>query len=115
MGDTQDVPLSRRFAEVGPACAQYWVRMDGTVAVIEMSGELDLSNADTFEQCLSVFRAGDSVVIEMGRLTFIDSTGIGVLVRVRARGVEVACRGVQPAVRRALEICGLKDTFAFES
>lgn len=58
------------------------VSADGDAKVISLCGELDLSNAKQLEQLLRkalTFETGP-VVLDMKELTFIDSTGIALLV-----------------------------------
>lgn len=114
MAETQDRSLDDRFEDVGPTRANYRVFV-GPVPHIEVSGELDYSNAESLAMCLSVFEPGDSVIVDMSRLAFIDSVGIGVLAHARGRGVHITCRGAQAIVRRALEICGLSKILDVQS
>jgi len=88
-------------------CASFYVRNVGPVPLIDVSGELDLSNANTFAACLSVFEPGDEVIIDLSALTFIDSTGIAILAETCRRGVRLTARGARGAVRKVLDICGM--------
>lgn len=106
MADTEAASLNGH-AILEPSCAQYNVHTDGSVPLIEIAGELDISNADTLARCLSVFEPGDEVIIDVSHLAFIDSTGISVLAQTWKRGVRIIARGAHGEVRRALEICGL--------
>ena len=107
MADTHDAPS----AEGGPidesTRAHFDVRAEGPTPLIEVRGEIDLSNADAFAECLSVFNAGDSIIVDLTGLTFIDSQGISVLVQTHNRGVKIVCRRSDGAVKRALDLCGL--------
>jgi len=103
MSDPYDVAVC-------PTRAHFHIRADGPVPLIEVGGEIDLSNADTLAGCLSVFEPGDAVVVDLSRLRFLDSRGVAKLVQTCNRGVMVTCRGAQGTVRRAIELCGL-DTF----
>jgi anti-anti-sigma factor len=49
------------------------------------------------------------VIVVMHDVTLIDSSGLGVLARLTAAGVEMELRGAQGVVRRALEISGLNN------
>jgi anti-anti-sigma factor len=51
------------------------------------------------------------VTIDMSDTTFLDSAGIGCLVRARASGVEVALRGVRPAHQHLLAVAAVADVF----
>jgi anti-sigma B factor antagonist len=87
------------------------------VAVIALSGELDLYTCPEFKQeLLRVIGAGATLVaVDLTQTTFIDSTALGVLIR----GVErlkmnegllvVAC--VDPNIVKVFEVTGLNRIF----
>jgi anti-sigma B factor antagonist len=91
-------------------------RKAGDVTVVEVGGEVELHSANQLRDELS--RAGESerpcVIVDLSRVSFIDSTGLGVLVgafkRVRERG-HLALVCPQRSVRRVLEITGLGQVF----
>jgi anti-anti-sigma factor len=76
-------------------------------------GELDLATAGLLEKELHELRSSgfDHVVLDMHELTFIDSSGIRVVLAERkfaeASDRELSLIGLQPAIHRALEVCGL--------
>src|SRR5215207_692818 len=52
-------------------------RRDGETAVLALSGELDLATVGTVERRLAELREeGQATVLDLDRLTFMDSTGI---------------------------------------
>ncbi len=56
-------------------------RRDGTV-VLRLHGELDLASADTVAQRLDTLAAsGDPVVLDVDRLSFMDSSGLRVVLQ----------------------------------
>ncbi|HYG97413.1 MAG TPA: STAS domain-containing protein [Solirubrobacterales bacterium] len=78
---------------------------------LTLEGELDLSNAETVEAALDVACAeGAGVLVDLGPLEFIDSTGISLLVRALGRD-EAARISFLPSesvdVRRLLNLTGL--------
>jgi anti-sigma B factor antagonist len=87
------------------------------VAVIALSGELDLYTCPEFkEELLRVIGEGTAhVVVDLTQTTFIDSTALGVLIR----GVErlkmndgrlvVAC--ADPNIVKVFEVTGLNRVF----
>ena len=89
--------------------------VDGAV-VVSLVGELDLYNANVVRDRLAA-AAGDGserLVVDLSGVTFIDSTGLGVLVEARSRlanrsGFLVVAPGME--ARRALEISGLDRHF----
>jgi anti-anti-sigma factor len=86
----------------------------GTEAtVVAFEGDLDLATIDGFEE--TVAQAGETgLVIDLGAVRFIDSSGIHCVVRSRLARVESDLRVelvVEPgsAVDRVLEMSGLRD------
>lgn len=84
--------------------------------VVEVGGEVELHSAGQLRDELMRAVASDNpcVVVDLSRVTFIDSTGLGVLVgafkSVRERGaLSLVCP--QRSVRRVLEITGLTQVF----
>ncbi|NDU78776.1 anti-sigma factor antagonist, partial [Actinomadura sp. DSM 109109] len=59
----------------------------GDAVVVRLAGELDLYNANTVREELvsQTDRKPRRLVVDLGRVTFIDSTGLGVLIEGRSR------------------------------
>jgi anti-sigma B factor antagonist len=90
---------------------------DGDVHVIELSGELDLDGAPQLEDELRAVESSDvaSIVVDLGRLEFIDSTGIRLLVLAAERSPEgrlSLLRGSEQ-VHRVFELTDLADRLPF--
>jgi anti-sigma B factor antagonist len=79
------------------------------VAVVSVSGELDVSNAETLESAIDeVCEAGpQELVFDLRELSFMDSAGIAVLLGGAQRVPRVRLRDPTPAVRRVIEVTGL--------
>ena len=60
---------------------------EGEAHIIELMGELDLDGAPRLEEALRDAEAGDasSIVVDLGGLDFIDSTGLRLLVMAAER------------------------------
>lgn len=87
------------------------------VHVIELSGELDLDGAPRLEEELLRAEASDasSIIVDLGSLDFIDSTGIRLLVMASERCQEgrfSLLRGPKQ-VHRVFEITDLADRLPF--
>jgi anti-anti-sigma factor len=82
-------------------------------AVLFASGEIDLLTAPALrEAVLAATRVSDDIVIDLTAVTFIDSTGIGVLVRAGRSGQNVvALVGPTLMVRKVLHLTGLDQVF----
>lgn len=81
-----------------------------------VSGELDVATAPRLrEQLLAAIAAdGPQLVLDLGDVAFLDSTGLGVVVgvlkRARTLGGDLLVAGASPAVRRVFEITALDRT-----
>jgi len=86
-------------------------------AVVALCGELDLfDTSDVASHLIATVAAyGPSIIVDLAGLTFIDSCGLGVLVRAlrwtRESGGDLSLAAPQRQVRRVLEITGLIDVF----
>jgi anti-sigma B factor antagonist len=88
---------------------------------LTVSGEVDIAMVDDFlgaaQRCLD--DPGDVIEIDLGGVTFIDSSGLGALVRIRSaahdRNQEVVLTNVPPAVDRLFEVTGLTGIFDVRS
>ncbi|MGR6921481.1 STAS domain-containing protein [[Actinomadura] parvosata] len=61
-------------------------RRHGELVVVSLAGEMDLDNVSQVRECLNEAAATPEprLVVDLSALTFIDTTGLGVLVRVLA-------------------------------
>jgi anti-anti-sigma factor len=88
---------------------------------IELSGELDLASTQAVETELRLGErsAAQRIVLDLDRLTFIDSTGLRLLViatrRSDADGDRLRIRpGSDPLVQRVMAITGMNEYLRFE-
>jgi anti-sigma B factor antagonist len=107
---------------VGPAPFQASAsEIEGGIRLLEVNGELDLSTATQLAGPLdeAVDSAAAAVLIDLTDCTFIDSTGIALIVRAWQRvdaaagnggegGLVLCCQNEQ--VRRVLEVTGLEHS-----
>jgi anti-sigma B factor antagonist len=75
---------------------------------IRLAGELDMSTAPQLHEVLDVAVAdGGTILVDLGEVTFMDSTGINALLRsavsLRGRGCLIL-HGEQDRVRRVLDL-----------
>jgi anti-sigma B factor antagonist len=86
-------------------------------AVVAVAGEIDVYTSPVLqEKLVEVLRDGSSnIVLDLSKVTFLDSTGLGVLITAlkRCRNAEGDLELVtaQPNVLKVLEITGLNDVF----
>jgi anti-sigma B factor antagonist len=86
-------------------------------ATAALRGDLDLANSPLLrDELLAVLATGvDELSIDLSALTFIDSSGVAVLIVVRRsaseRGAEFELTSVPAVARRVFEACGVADLF----
>jgi len=97
-----------------PQGLSFVYRLDRGIAVVKVSGELDLSTCGALrDSLLRVITDEDcqGLVVNLAGVTFIDSTGIGVLVgiwhRVRASSSRMALAELSRPVAQLLDTAGL--------
>jgi len=90
---------------------------DGGV-VLALTGELDLAGAAALTEALAEARAaGGALTVDLSELEFIDSSGLGVLVRFNnaamASGYAYTMIAGPPQVHRAFVLSGLDQALPF--
>ena len=86
-------------------------------SVISVRGEVDIATATRFREFLEASIEGDpdAVVIDLTGVTFIDSTGLGVLIGARKRcdaaGHSLRLVVSEPRILKVFEITGLTELF----
>ena len=89
--------------------------------VLTVRGEIDVYTAPRLRQAIvDLVDAGStSIVVDMEKVDFLDSTGLGVLVeglkRVRTRGGDLSIVVTQDKILKIFEITGLNKAFALHS
>jgi anti-sigma B factor antagonist len=88
----------------------------GGAPVITLTGELDISSADTFRSVVddAVRERPSRLVFELGGLTFMDSSGIAVMVHAANNAGEIELRHASTIVRRVVEATGLSDVLRLD-
>jgi len=83
--------------------------------VIHVAGELDLATIDLFQQTIDQVHApgGDTLILEMSRLTYCSAAGARALhqsySRLRERGVRLELHHLHSIVRQVLELSPPRD------
>ncbi len=90
----------------------------GDVPVLAVAGEIDVYTAPRLrEQLLDLAKADHrTVVVDLSEVSFVDSTGLGVLVsglkRFREAGGDLRLVVTAPQIVKVFEITGLSTVFA---
>jgi len=93
---------------------------DGTVTVT-LRGELDLGSVGALQERLTAVEQGapSLIVLDLSDLSFIDSSGLRVLLladgRARESGRELVLTQSTDAVQRVFEMTGTRDLLRFQS
>jgi anti-sigma B factor antagonist len=103
--DSDDGPCGDRLAVA--------LTYEGDGAHLALTGELDLACVPRFEALLgSAFVMADHCLIDLARLTFVDSSGIRALLRARRRAAESGATleivGATATVARVLTNAGVE-------
>lgn len=88
-------------------------------AMLRLSGDIDLATADDVvmrgANLLTHGQSGVPLIVDLGEVTFLDSSGLSALVRLRraaeAQGCQVLLRDVPDRVAALLELSGLAEYF----
>ncbi len=88
--------------------------------IIRLRGELDIESAPDLERVLLRSRpARQRVVLDLGELKFMDSTGLRVLLRARVAADEgrweIKLRNVPPTIRRLFDMTGVHAALPAET
>lgn len=94
--------------------------MNGTTTVVDVIGELDLATAPELRRAVTAACEGAArtLVLDLARLSFTDSTGISAISAATARaaeqGISVMLRNPSERLRQTLTILGLDRTLPLE-
>ncbi len=92
-------------------------RTEGPWTVVEVAGELDLSNSTELSGLIlgQIGEGASRVAVDLSRVSFMDSSILGVLVsclkRAREQEGDVVLVGVNGSPRRVMEITALDKAF----
>ena len=93
---------------------------DDGLPLLAVSGDVDVASADNLiVSAFDVVGGGRALVLDLGKVTFMDSTGLSALLRIRThlteRGGDLTVATVSRAVRRVFELVGMLDVFGVDT
>jgi anti-sigma B factor antagonist len=97
------------------------VRSEGPALWVEAEGEVDISTSPRWEKAISegVAAKPDRIYVDMHLVSFIDSSGLAVLVRCHAladsQGSQLIVRAPSRQVDRVLALAGLSQHLTIEA
>jgi anti-anti-sigma factor len=92
--------------------ASYRVEHEQGCAIVVASGDIDLHGAPGFRQALDrAARSSGRIVVDLTDVHFMDSTGLGVVLRARGRGRLPSISLVHPPhmLRKVLDLTSLSE------
>ena len=92
---------------------------DAGVAIVTIRGEIDISTVDALSEHLAnlALKNPQRLVIDLAGVSFIDSSGVSVFVRIRKTlppDCPVVIRSPRRRVRQVFRITGLESVLLFE-
>jgi anti-anti-sigma factor len=113
----RDHPAARTIgvAELEPFAVD--VRRHDDVVIVRPRYELDLATVETLRAALDDVNGAARLVLDMRDLSFIESTGVHLLIelhqRARREGFELSLVAPAPPGDRAIHVCGLDKVLPF--
>jgi anti-sigma B factor antagonist len=110
------LPYGATLAQAEPFGVE--VRLDRRCAFVAPRGELDLDTVDAVAAQVEdlVGRGFDAIVIDLRAISFMDSSGVHLLVKYARRGdVRMTVVDGPPAVSRVLDLAEVRDVLPFET
>ncbi|RME45845.1 MAG: anti-sigma factor antagonist [Chloroflexi bacterium] len=89
---------------------EYQIHTDGSINIVELAGDLDVSGAPALQEALQqiIDNGGQQVVVNLGEVPFMDSSGLGVLVaayrRMAAVGGQIALASPRPTLQKVFKL-----------
>ena len=106
---------SARAAALEPFAVKVQRRDD--VAIVQARGELDVATVETLRATLGAIVSTGRLVLDLRGLSFIDSTGLHLLVALHQRaqrdGFQLTLVAPAAPVDRAIRLCGLDEALPF--
>jgi anti-sigma B factor antagonist len=89
------------------------VRRERDHAIVAAAGEIDIATvAELRERLFELADSGQSIVVDLSQVNFVDSTGLGALVgaakRAAAHGATLHVVGARPQIRQLFRVTGLE-------
>ena len=87
------------------------VREEDGTTIIRLSGDLDMTSIRQVSGAIDAALGGRraKVIVDASGLTYMDSSGVALMVRVSQTAQEVQVRNPTPIVRRLIQLTGLSE------
>jgi anti-anti-sigma factor len=108
---------ARAVKAAGPEPFAVEVQRRDAVAIVQPRGELDLFTVETLRAALDGIKSSERLVLDLRGLSFMDSTGLQLLVALHQRAqrdrVQLTLVAPTAPVDRAIQLCGLDKQLPF--
>ena len=108
-------PRSARAVGLEPFAVKVQRREDA--AIVQPRGELDVATVETLRAALGAVRSAGRLRLDLRGLSFIDSTGLHLLVALHQRtqrdGCQLTILAPAAPIDRAIRLCGLDEWLPF--
>jgi len=106
----------------GPDETEFHVtyRATGGEFVVSVFGEVDIATTPKLLEAMrAALDSGETIILDLAAMTFIDSQGLKLLVEAHARAQKgrlqrVVIRSPRPQARKVLEVTGLAELLTIE-
>ena len=100
----------------GLAASVTGIRDGSGVLTLTITGELDIASVGAVQETIEEILADDSrrVVFELGDLTFMDSSGLALMLQVSRKVETVEIHHATPIVQRVIEATGLDQILGLQ-
>jgi len=85
--------------------------------IVDITGSLDIYTSVDFKEFIekNITHSGCTVIVNMGNLSYIDSSGIGMLIKemnyIQELSGEMALANLKPQIEKVLKVSGLMSYF----
>ena len=81
------------------------------LTILRLTGELDLATVNDLQETVAalVDRAPEHLIVDLSDVTFMDSSGIALLLQVSQRLPRTELRNPSPLIRRVLDLTALTE------
>lgn len=100
-----------------PTAGLSFSRLETEGILAHFAGELDVASVESIRDDLDALLASaeEPLEVDLSRLTFMDSSGIAVLVRLSNHFSEMRVSNASSIVTRAIEVLGLSERLGLEA
>jgi anti-sigma B factor antagonist len=113
----RDSASARTVEVAGRESLAVEVQRRDDLAIVQPSGELDLATVETLRAALDGVKGAGRLVLDLRGLSFIDSTGLHLLVALHERaqddGFQLTLLAPAAPIDRAIRLCGLDEALPF--